>query len=77
MADNFDLRKFLAEGKLYEGDNMNVFQSANDEKAKMKQIIYTEQDLKDDYEQALKRGGKAYADAYIEGVKDGLNYTFV
>lgn len=31
---------------------------------------YTEQDLKDEYEQAIKRKGKLYAEGYIEGLKD-------
>ena len=31
---------------------------------------YTEQDLKDEYEQAVKRKGKLYAEGYVEGLKD-------
>ncbi len=34
---------------------------------------YTEQDLKDEYEQAVKRRGKLYADGYVEGLKDAQN----
>jgi len=34
---------------------------------------YTEQDLKDEYEQAVKRNGKLYAEGYIEGLKDAQN----
>lgn len=34
---------------------------------------YTEQDLKDEYEQAVKRRGKLYADGYVEGLKDAKN----
>tara|TARA_R110000823_G_scaffold255501_1_gene377551 strand:+ start:1971 stop:2378 length:408 start_codon:yes stop_codon:yes gene_type:complete len=33
----------------------------------------TEQDLKDEYEQAVKRRGKLYADGYVEGLKDAQN----
>lgn len=32
---------------------------------------YTEQDLKDEHEQAVKRKGKQYADGYVEGLTDG------
>lgn len=31
---------------------------------------YTEQDLKDEHEQAVKRGGEKYANGYIEGLED-------
>lgn len=31
---------------------------------------YTEQDLKDEHEQAIKRKGELYADGYVEGLKD-------
>jgi hypothetical protein len=31
---------------------------------------YTEQDLKDEHEQAVKRKGELYAEGYIEGLKD-------
>ena len=31
---------------------------------------YTEQDLKDEYEQAVKRKGKLYAEGYVEGLRD-------
>lgn len=34
---------------------------------------YTEQDLKDEYEQAIKRKGELYAEGYVEGLKDGQN----
>ena len=34
---------------------------------------YTEQDLKDEYEQAVKRKGKLYAEGYVEGLKDAQN----
>jgi hypothetical protein len=34
---------------------------------------YTEQDLKDEYEQAVKRKGELYAEGYIEGIKDAQN----
>ncbi len=33
----------------------------------------TEQELKDEKEQAVKRGGEIYADHYIEGLLDGRN----
>jgi hypothetical protein len=33
----------------------------------------TEQQLKDEREQAVKRGGEIYADHYIEGLLDGWN----
>lgn len=33
-------------------------------------MTYTEQDLKDEYEQAVKRKGKLYAEGYVEGLKD-------
>ena len=34
---------------------------------------YTEQDLIDEYEQAVKRKGKLYAEGYVEGLKDAQN----
>ena len=34
---------------------------------------YTEQDLKDEYEQAVKRKGELYAEGYVEGLKDAQN----
>jgi hypothetical protein len=34
---------------------------------------YTEQDLKDEHEQAVKRKGELYAEGYIEGLKDSQN----
>ena len=34
---------------------------------------YTKQDLKDEYEQAIKRKGKLYAEGYVEGLKDAQN----
>lgn len=40
---------------------------------------YTEQLLKDEHEQAVKRHGELYAKGYIEGLRDGeeaLNTTF-
>ena len=33
----------------------------------------TEQELKDEREQAVKRGGEIYADHYMEGLIDGRN----
>ena len=33
----------------------------------------TEQELKDEREQAVKRGGEIYADHYMEGLLDGKN----
>lgn len=33
----------------------------------------TEQELKDEREQAVKRGGEIYADHYMEGLLDGNN----
>ena len=33
----------------------------------------TEQELKDEREQAVKRGGEIYADHYMEGLLDGMN----
>jgi hypothetical protein len=35
----------------------------------------TEQELKDEREQAVKRGGEIYADHYIKGLIDGSNLT--
>ena len=32
---------------------------------------HTEQYYKDEYEQAVKRKGKLYAEGYVEGLKDG------
>lgn len=32
----------------------------------------TEEELKDEREQAVKRGGEIYADHYMEGLLDGL-----
>ena len=32
-----------------------------------------EQEIKDEKEQAVKRGGEVYADGYIEGLLDGMN----
>jgi len=34
---------------------------------------YTEQDYKDEYEQAVKRKGKLYAEGYVEGLRDAHN----
>lgn len=34
---------------------------------------YTEQDFKDEYEQAVKRKGLLYAEGYVEGLKDMQN----
>ena len=36
---------------------------------------YTEQDLKEEYEQAVKRKGKLYAEGYVEGLKDAQNQS--
>ena len=33
--------------------------------------IYSEQDIKDEFEQAMKRRGQGYAEGYIEGLQDG------
>lgn len=33
----------------------------------------TEQELKDEREQAVKRGGEIYSDHYMEGLLDGWN----
>ena len=33
----------------------------------------TEQEIKDEREQAVKRGGEIYADHYMEGLLDGRN----
>lgn len=35
----------------------------------------TNQILKDEYEQAVKRGGTTYADHYCEGLEDGIKYS--
>lgn len=34
----------------------------------------TSQILKEEYEQAVKRGGTTYADHYCEGLEDGIKY---
>jgi hypothetical protein len=40
---------------------------------KFNKMKYTEQNLKDEYEQAVKRKGKLYAEGYVEGLKDAQN----
>jgi len=37
---------------------------------------YIEQDLKDEYVQAVRRKGKLYAEGYLEGLIDGNNLSF-